>query len=122
MAGQQLLHHTALRQYLLHVVCASCMASCGTVSVFLPVTRLRLSATWCAADLVCVLLLAPVLQVAQALLGKPAAEAAGNDGYALRRLKADVQMQLTAFKNAAYTAGYVAGKDEVVAYATRRYA
>lgn len=60
--------------------------------------------------------------VAQALLGKPAAEAAGSDGYALRRLKADVQMQLTAFKNAAYTAGYVAGKDEVVAYATRRYA
>jgi hypothetical protein len=63
-----------------------------------------------------------VLQVVQALLGKSAAEAAGSDSYALRRLKADVQMQLTAFKNAAYTAGYVAGKDEVVAFATRRYA
>ncbi|KAF6253190.1 WD40-repeat-containing domain protein [Scenedesmus sp. NREL 46B-D3] len=60
--------------------------------------------------------------VAQALLGKSAAEAAGSDSYMLRRLKADVQMQLTAFKNAAYTAGYVAGKDEVVAYATRRSA
>jgi hypothetical protein len=73
-----------------------------------------------AAHLGCLLLL--MLQVAQALLGKSAAEAAGNDSYLLRRLMADVQMQLTAFKNAAYTAGYVAGKDEVVAYATRRYA
>jgi hypothetical protein len=63
-----------------------------------------------------------LVQVAQTLLGKSAAEAAGGDGYLLRRLKADVQMQLTAFKNAAYTTGYVAGKDEVVAFATRRYA
>jgi hypothetical protein len=54
-------------------------------------------------------------------LGKAAAES-GADMYVVRRLKADVQMQLTAFKNAAYTAGYTAGKDEVVAFATRRYA
>lgn len=59
--------------------------------------------------------------VAQALIGKSAADAAA-DSYVLRRLKADVQMQLTAFKNAAYTAGYTAGKEEVVAYATKRYA
>lgn len=60
-------------------------------------------------------------QVSRALLGKSAAEAVGADSYALRRLRADVQMQLTAFKNAAYTAGYTAGKDEVVAFATNRY-
>jgi hypothetical protein len=61
------------------------------------------------------------LQVAAALLGKPAAES-GVDGYVLRRLKADVQMQLTAFKNAAYTAGYNAGKGEIIAFATKQYA
>eukprot|EP00775_Hariotina_reticulata_P006356 gene6356-6589_t len=60
-------------------------------------------------------------EISQALLGSAAAESGAN-AYTLRRLKADVQMQLTAFKNAAYTAGYTAGKDEVVAYATRRYA
>eukprot|EP00878_Enallax_costatus_P041006 GHUV01047443.1.p1 GENE.GHUV01047443.1~~GHUV01047443.1.p1 ORF type:complete len:289 (+),score=110.84 GHUV01047443.1:305-1171(+) len=59
--------------------------------------------------------------VAQALTGKSAADAAA-DSYVLRRLTADVQMQLTAFKNAAYTAGYTAGKEEIVAYATKRYA
>lgn len=66
----------------------------------------------------------PVLacaQVTQALLGKPAAEA-GADAYVLRRLKADLQMELTAFKNAAFTSGYNAGKGEVVAFATRQYA
>lgn len=67
------------------------------------------------------LCVAVAVQVAQALTGKPAADAAADD-YVLRRLKADVQMQLTAFKNAAYTAGYTAGKEEVVAYATKRYA
>ncbi len=63
-------------------------------------------------------------QVCAALLGKPASvAAAGTEGaYALRRLRADVQMQLTAFKNAAYTSGYVAGKEQVVAIATGRYA
>ena len=39
----------------------------------------------------------------------------------LRRLKADLQMELTAFKNAAFAAGYNAGKGEVVAFATRQY-
>lgn len=61
------------------------------------------------------------MQVANALIGKSAADAAA-DSYVLRRLKADVQMQLTAFKNAAYTAGYTAGKEEIVAYAVKRYA
>eukprot|EP00879_Flechtneria_rotunda_P015692 GHRR01016414.1.p1 GENE.GHRR01016414.1~~GHRR01016414.1.p1 ORF type:complete len:273 (+),score=115.03 GHRR01016414.1:593-1411(+) len=60
--------------------------------------------------------------VSQALLSNPAAEAAASNDYVLKRLKADVQMQLTAFKNAAYSAGYTAGKEEIVAFATRRYA
>lgn len=60
-------------------------------------------------------------QVAQALLGKSAAES-GADAYTLRRLKADVQMELTAFKNAAFTAGYNAGKGEIIAFATKQYA
>lgn len=55
------------------------------------------------------------------MLGKAAAEA-GTDDYVLRRLKADVQMELTAFKNAAFTSGYNAGKGEVVAFATKQYA
>lgn len=59
--------------------------------------------------------------VAQALLGKSAAES-GADAYTLRRLKADVQMELTAFKNAAFTAGYNAGKGEIIAFAMKQYA
>jgi hypothetical protein len=66
-------------------------------------------------------LLPLLLQVAQALLGKAAAES-GADAYTLRRLKADIQMELTAFKNAAYTAGYNAGKGEIIAFATKQYA
>lgn len=62
-----------------------------------------------------------LLQVAQALLGKSAVES-GADDYVLRRLKADVQMELTAFKNAAFTAGYNAGKGEIIAFATKQYA
>jgi hypothetical protein len=61
------------------------------------------------------------LQVAAAVLGKPLAEA-GVDPYLLSRLRADVQMELTSFKNAAYTLGYTSAKEEVVAYATKRYA
>lgn len=61
-----------------------------------------------------------LLQVTEALLGKQPEEL-GVDGYTLQRLRADVQMQLTAFKNAAYTSGYTAGKQEVVAYATKQY-
>jgi Tfp pilus assembly PilM family ATPase len=45
-------------------------------------------------------------QVSQALLGGKSAAESGVDAYVLRRLQADVQMQLTAFKNAAFTAGY----------------
>jgi hypothetical protein len=62
-----------------------------------------------------------VLQVAQALMGKSAAES-GADDYVLRRLKADIQMELNAFKNAAFTAGYNAGKGEIIAFATKQYA
>jgi hypothetical protein len=61
------------------------------------------------------------MQVAAAVLGKPLSEA-GVDPYLLRQLRADVQMELTSFKNAAYTLGYTAAKEEIVAYATKRYA
>ncbi len=63
-----------------------------------------------------------------ALLGEGAATpaeatASGRvDGYAMARLRADVEMQLSSLKNAAYAAGYVAGKGEMVARAERRYA
>ena len=40
----------------------------------------------------------------------------------LTRLRADVEMQLNALRNAAYTSGYVAGKGEVVGFAVKRYA
>jgi hypothetical protein len=52
--------------------------------------------------------------VSQALLGK-APEASGAGDYALARLRADVEMQLAAFKNAAFAAGYSAGKGAVLA-------
>jgi hypothetical protein len=54
-------------------------------------------------------------------MGKSAGES-GADDYVMRRLRADVQMQLTAFKNAAFTAGYNAGKGEIIAFATKQYA
>ncbi len=44
------------------------------------------------------------------------------EGYALSRLRADIAMQLSGLKNAAYAAGYVAGKGEMVAHAEKRYA
>jgi hypothetical protein len=59
--------------------------------------------------------------VATALLGKGDASAVQTDPYVLRRLRADVQMQLTAFKNAAYTSGYQAAKEEMVAHITDKY-
>ncbi len=68
-----------------------------------------------------------VLRLAcSALLGvqgpEEAAAAGRLDAYGLARLRADVAMQLTGLKNAAYAAGYTAGKGEVVAHAERRYA
>ncbi|GLI68602.1 hypothetical protein VaNZ11_013074 [Volvox africanus] len=60
-----------------------------------------------------------------ALLGGTAPEEATSSGrvdaYAMARLRAELEMQLTSLKNAAYAAGYVAGKGEVVAHAERRY-
>ena len=52
--------------------------------------------------------------MSQTLLGK-APEASGASDYALARLRADLEMQLNAFKNAAFAAGYNAGKGEVLA-------
>lgn len=51
-----------------------------------------------------------------------ACEAGKVDPYALARLRADLEMQLTSLKNASFAAGYVAGKGEMVARADRRYA
>ncbi|GIL72316.1 hypothetical protein Vretimale_3978 [Volvox reticuliferus] len=60
-----------------------------------------------------------------ALLGGVAPEEVTSSGrvdaYAMARLRAELEMQLTSLKNAAYAAGYVAGKGEVVAHAERRY-
>ncbi|KAG2497900.1 hypothetical protein HYH03_004165 [Edaphochlamys debaryana] len=44
------------------------------------------------------------------------------DAYAMARLRAEFEMQLCSLKNAAFAAGYAAGKGEVVARAERRYA
>mmetsp|Transcript_40229 Transcript_40229/g.89306 ORF Transcript_40229/g.89306 Transcript_40229/m.89306 type:complete len:309 (+) Transcript_40229:100-1026(+) len=64
-----------------------------------------------------------VLQkVCQALLGCKFEEVKVSDPYVLARLRADVEMSLNAFKNAAYTTGYTAGKAEIVGYAERKYA
>ncbi len=61
--------------------------------------------------------------VSQALLGCKLEEAkALEDPYILSRLRADVQSQVNSLKNAAYAAGYVAGKGEVVAFAEGRFA
>ncbi|KAI8468739.1 MAG: YbaK/aminoacyl-tRNA synthetase-associated domain-containing protein [Monoraphidium minutum] len=67
--------------------------------------------------------------VCASLIGAPPADAAAAAGggapegaYVLARLKADVEVALGALKNAAYTAGYGAGKAELVAAATRRFA
>ncbi|GBF95847.1 hypothetical protein Rsub_08438 [Raphidocelis subcapitata] len=67
--------------------------------------------------------------VSSALARAPPAEAAAaaaggpqEGAYALGRLRADVEVALSAFKNAAYTAGYSAGKRELVAAATRQWA
>jgi hypothetical protein len=59
-----------------------------------------------------------ILQVSKAL-GKSVDEL---DPYTLQRLTADVESQLSGFKNAAYALGHVAGKEEVVAFAQRKFA
>ena len=64
---------------------------------------------------------APSFQMSQALLSCPLGDAKV-DAYVLTRLRADISMQLNSMKNAAYAAGYVAGKGEVAAAADRRFA
>eukprot|EP00197_Chlamydomonas_leiostraca_P003262 CAMPEP_0202871502 /NCGR_PEP_ID=MMETSP1391-20130828/18873_1 /ASSEMBLY_ACC=CAM_ASM_000867 /TAXON_ID=1034604 /ORGANISM="Chlamydomonas leiostraca, Strain SAG 11-49" /LENGTH=299 /DNA_ID=CAMNT_0049552329 /DNA_START=41 /DNA_END=940 /DNA_ORIENTATION=- len=62
-------------------------------------------------------------KVSAVLAGKAFSEAAaGLDPYAARRLTADLESALSAFKNAAFTMGYKAGKGEVVAMATKQFA
>lgn len=60
-------------------------------------------------------------QVCAALLGGKTFAQADLDPYVSARLHADVEMQLNAFKNAAYTSGYVSAREQVVAYATKRW-
>lgn len=50
------------------------------------------------------------IQVASTLLGDAAASV---DPDALRRLKADVEVQLNALRNAAYAGGFVAAKGAI---------
>ena len=57
-----------------------------------------------------------------ALLGCKVEDSKVSDPYVLNRLRADIAMQLNSLKNAAYTAGYTAGKGEVAASADRRFA
>ena len=59
--------------------------------------------------------------MAQTLLGCKLEEAKTSDPAALARLRADVEMQLTALKNAAYASGYLAGKGEVVSFGQRLF-
>ncbi len=59
--------------------------------------------------------------VSGALLGCKLGEAKA-EPYVLRRLQADVEAKLNAMKNAAYTAGYLAGKGQVCAAGDRRFA
>lgn len=60
------------------------------------------------------------LQVSEAL-GTGKALESSLDAYTLKRLTADVEAQLTTLKNSAYAMGHVAGKEEVAAYAQRRF-
>ncbi len=61
------------------------------------------------------------LQVSMELLGKQLSDTS-LDPYALQRLRAEVQVTLNGFKNAAYTSGYVAARDQIVAAATKQFA
>jgi len=59
-------------------------------------------------------------QVAVALLGKQLSEVQV-DPYVMQRLRADVEMQLGAFKNAAYATGFTSAQQAVVAATTKRW-
>lgn len=59
--------------------------------------------------------------MALALVGKQLGELQ-LDPYVVQRLRADVEMQLGALKNAAYTSGFVSAQQAVVAQATGRWA
>ncbi len=61
-------------------------------------------------------------QVSAALGGESKALSSSLDAYTLRMLTADIEAHLTGLKNAVYAMGYVAGKDEVVAHAQRKFA
>ncbi len=44
------------------------------------------------------------------------------DPYIVAGLRAEVEMKLNAFKNAAYVSGFLAGKGEITGFAEKRYA
>ncbi|GAX85842.1 hypothetical protein CEUSTIGMA_g13257.t1 [Chlamydomonas eustigma] len=61
-------------------------------------------------------------KVSLSLCGCKLEDSPAADAYNLGRLRADVEMQLNALKNLAYTSGYVAGKGELVSAAEKRFA
>lgn len=74
-----------------------------------------------AAEISSFMLAYLLLQVSTALTGKGSSGTAV-EPYVLARLKADMESQVNALKNASYAAGYAAGKGEIVAHAQRTYA
>ncbi|GMH39245.1 hypothetical protein BSKO_07143 [Bryopsis sp. KO-2023] len=70
---------------------------------------------------------APVLDgddvkaVTEILMKKMAALDGKADAETVQVLTADIEMELNAFRNAAYTRGYLASKDEMVAFCNRTY-
>ena len=64
--------------------------------------------------------LAPALQIASTLMGAEAASSVDSD--VMRRLKADVAMQLNTLRNAAYAGGFAAAKGAIAAAISGQYA
>ena len=60
------------------------------------------------------------MQIASTLMGEEAAS--GVDGDVMRRLKADVAMQLNTLRNAAYAGGFAAAKGAIAATISGQYA
>jgi hypothetical protein len=63
------------------------------------------------------------VQVAELLPDQNLESALGDkSAYKMRRLRADIEAQLTSLKNTSFTMGFSAGKGAVVGYATKQFA
>eukprot|EP00798_Chlamydomonas_sp_ICE-L_P013852 gene13852-19775_t len=62
-----------------------------------------------------------IAKVTAARISVQTPEGKDKEAYIMSTLKADIEMQLNCIRNAAYAAGYVAGKGELVGYADKRY-